>query len=268
MHTIRRFTAAALLPLALATAALATPLAAQDDRSSSDWTWNGTLAEGRTVFLHNVNGSVRVESGSGNRVEVTAEKRWRRGDPEDVRIEARQLSNGNVVVCAMWRRGDSCEEGGIDGGERNWNRNNDVSVHFVVRLPAYANVDANTVNGGVEVSELRGWVEANTINGNVEAASSGGPVRARTVNGSIRARGQITADGLDYQTVNGSIEIELPADANADVSLRTTNGRVTSDFPITFTGEINPRRIEAKLGNGGPELRARTVNGGIRLLKQ
>ena len=268
MHTIRRFTSAALLPLAVATAALATPLAAQDDRSSSDWTWNGTLAEGRTVFLHNVNGSVRVESGSGNRVEVTAEKRWRRGDPEDVRIEAKQLSNGNVVVCAMWRRGDSCDEGGIDGGERNWNRNNDVSVHFVVRLPAYANVDANTVNGGVEVSELRGWVEANTVNGNVEAASSGGPVRARTVNGSIRARGQITADGLDYQTVNGSIEIELPADANADVSLRTTNGRVTSDFPITFTGEINPRRIEAKLGNGGPELRARTVNGGIRLLKQ
>lgn len=264
MQTIRRFTTAALLPLVLATA----PLAAQDDRSGSEWSWNGTLAEGRTVFLHNVNGSVRFESGSGNRVEVTAEKRWRRGEPEDVRIEARQLSNGNVVVCAMWRRGDSCEQGGIDGGERNWNRNNDVSVHFVVRVPAYANVDANTVNGSVEVAELRGWVEANTVNGNVEAASSGGPVRARTVNGSIRARGQIAADGLDYQTVNGSIEIELPANANADVSLRTTNGRVTSDFPITFTGEINPRRIEAKLGNGGPELRARTVNGGIRLLKQ
>jgi hypothetical protein len=53
-----------------------------------------------------------------------------------------------------------------------------------------------------------------------------------------------------------------------DVSLRTTNGRVTSDFPITFSGEINPRRIEAQVGNGGPELRARTVNGGIRLRKQ
>lgn len=261
MQTIRRFTTAALLPLVLA----AVPLAAQDTMS---WTWNGTLAEGRTVIAHNVNGSVRFEAGSGDRVEVEAEKRWRRGDPEDVRIEARQLSNGNVVICAMWRRGDSCEESGIDGGERRWNSSNDVSVHFVIRVPAYANVDANTVNGSVEVDEMRGRVEANTVNGNVEAASSGGPVRARTVNGSIRARGLIASDGLDYQTVNGSIEIELPADANADVSLRTTNGRVTSDFPITFTGEINPRRIEAKLGDGGPELRARTVNGGIRLRKQ
>ncbi|MBA3853239.1 MAG: hypothetical protein C0503_02430 [Gemmatimonas sp.] len=260
MQTMTRWTATALLPLAM----IAAPLTAQD---SSTWNWNGTLAEGRTVLLHNVNGSVRFESGSGDRVEVQAEKRWRRGDPDDVRIEARQLSNGNVVICAMWRSGDSCRESGIDGGDREWNRNNDVSVHFVVRVPAYANVDANTVNGGVEVAELRGRVEANTVNGNIEAASSGGPVRARTVNGSIRARGQVSED-LDYQTVNGSIEIELPANTNADVSLRTTNGRVTSDFPITFTGEINPRRIDAKVGNGGPELRARTVNGGIRLLKQ
>lgn len=261
MQTIRRFTTAALLPLALAAA----PMAAQE---STTWTWNGTLAEGRTAIVHNVNGSVRFEAGTGDRVEVSAEKRWRRGDPEDVRVEARQLSNGNVVICAMWRRGDSCEEGGIDGGERRWNSSNDVAVHFVVRVPAYANVEANTVNGSVEVAELRGRVEANTVNGNVEATSSGGPVRARTVNGSIRARGLIASDGLEYETVNGSIEIELPPDANADVSLRTTNGRVTSDFPITFTGEINPRRIEAKLGDGGPELRARTVNGGIRLRKQ
>lgn len=261
MHTITRWTAAALLPLAFAAA----PLAAQE---STTWRWNGTLAEGRTVFLHNVNGSVRFEAGSGDRVEVEAEKRWRRGDPDDVRIEARQLSNGHVVVCAMWRRGDTCNESGISGGERRWNENNDVAVHFVIRVPAYANVEANTVNGGVEVAELRGRVEARTVNGNVEAASSGGPVRARTVNGSIRAKGLVGRDGLDYETVNGSIEIELPANANADVSLRTTNGRVTSDFPITFTGEINPRRIEAKVGDGGPELRARTVNGGIRLRKQ
>ncbi|WKW13240.1 DUF4097 family beta strand repeat-containing protein [Pseudogemmatithrix spongiicola] len=260
MHTMTRWTATAVVPLAM----LAAPAAAQE---STTWRWDGTLAEGRTVNLHNVNGSVRFESGSGDRVEVEAEKRWRRGDPDDVRIEARQLSNGNVVICAMWRRNDSCSEGGINGGDREWNRNNDVSVHFVVRVPAYANVDANTVNGSVEVAELRGRVDANTVNGNVEAASSGGPVRARTVNGSIRARGLIT-DDLEYNTVNGSIEIELPANTNADVSLRTTNGRVTSDFPITFTGEINPRRIEAKVGNGGPELRARTVNGGIRLIKQ
>ena len=264
MQTMMRGAWAALLPLVL----VAAPLVAQDDRESREWRWNGTLAEGRSVVVHNVNGNVNVRSGSGDRVEVTAEKRWRRGNPEDVRIEARQLPNGNVVVCAMWREADRCTESGIERGGREWNRNNDVSVYFEVTVPAYANVEANSVNGGDEVSELRGRVEARTVNGGITASSSGGPVRAKTVNGSIRARGQLASSGLEYETTNGSIEIELPGDANADLSLRTTNGRVTSDFPITFTGEINPRRIEAKLGTGGPELRARTINGGIRLLKQ
>lgn len=252
---------AALLPLAL----VAAPLAAQE---SKDWEWTGTLAEGRTAFVHSVNGPVEIRAGSGDRVEVRAEIRWRRGDPDDVRLEARTTSSGNVVVCAMWRRDDRCEESGIRGGDSRWNDRNDVSVRFTITLPAHANVDVNTVNGGIDVAEVRGWVEANTVNGSIVAASRENSVKARTVNGSITARGTLPRDGLDYQTVNGSIEIELPASANADVSLRTTNGRVTSDFPITFTGDINPRRIEAKLGDGGPELRARTVNGQIRLRKQ
>ncbi len=263
MQTIRQYVAAALIPLALS----ATAVAAQDTEAFS---WNGTLAEGRTVHLHNVNGEVRFEVGSGNAVQVRAEKRWRRGDPADVRIEARALANGNVLVCAMWRERDTCDADGIESSGRNnsWNERNDVSVEFVVTVPAYAHVDVNTVNGNVEVKELRGNVEANTVNGDVEASSSGGPVEARTVNGSIRARGQISSNGLDYSTVNGSIELVLPQNSNADIDLSTVNGRVTSDFPITFSGEINPRRIRAKLGTGGPSLRARTVNGGIRLVRQ
>lgn len=54
-----------LLPLAMATATL-------DAQETSTWRWNGTLADGRTVYMHNVNGNVRFEVGSGDRVEVEA----------------------------------------------------------------------------------------------------------------------------------------------------------------------------------------------------
>jgi hypothetical protein len=263
MYTTKAMVAAGLVALAAATA----PAAAQDSKS---WEWNGTLAEGRAMHVHNVNGRVEVRSGTGDRVEVRAEIRWRRGDPDDVRLEAKTAAGGDVVVCAMWRRSDRCEVSGLRGNGDNerWDDRNDVSVHFTVTVPAYANVDVNTVNGDVTIEPVRGWVEAHSVNGDIEAASRENSVRARTVNGSITARGTLPRDGLDYNTVNGSIEIVLPADANADVSLRTTNGRVTSDFPITFTGDINPRRIDAQLGSGGPEVRARTVNGQIRLRKQ
>lgn len=253
---------AALMPLAA--------VAAQAQESTS-WTWSGTLAEGRTVYLHNVNGAVRFETGTGNAVEVTAVKRWRRGDPDDVRIEARTVGgdNGDVLVCAFWNPRATCDTEGYTGGNRErWNDRNDVSVEFTVRVPAFARVEANTVNGQVRIDRVQGAIRARTVNGGIEAHSTGGRVSASTVNGDVLVSGRVDADGVEYSTVNGSITIELPADVSCDVDLRTVNGRIATDFPITFDGTIDPRRIRAAVGNGGPTLRARTVNGSIRLRKQ
>jgi hypothetical protein len=261
-----RFMMGALLLLSAATAQA-------QDQDRKEWKWSGQLGDGRTVYLHNVNGDVRFEQGTGRTVEVIAEKRWRRGDPEEVRIEARQAGagNGDVVICALWGERTTCDASGYQrsgDGNRSWNRNNDVSVHFVVRIPANARVDANTVNGGVTVDGTSGDIEAHTVNGSVEARSTGGRVEAQTVNGSITVR---TTPGntsdLAYETVNGSITIEIPEGSNVDLNLSTVNGRISTDFPITLDGTINPRRIRGSIGSGGPTLRASTVNGGIRLRK-
>ena len=55
---------------------------------------------------------------------------------------------------------------------------------------------------------------------------------------------------------------------NANIEMRTVNGSITSeDFPITVQGRIDRRRLEGKIGKGGPELSVSTVNGSIRLRK-
>jgi Putative adhesin len=257
-----------LLGAVFAGALLATPAAAQE---STTWNWKGTLGSGRTVYLRNVNGAVRFEQGSGNTVEVRAEKRWRRGDPDDVRIEARQGANGgDIIICAFWNERATCDEDGYqsNGSNNRWNDRNDVSVHFVVRVPANARVNASTVNGEMVVDGTSGDVEASTVNGDVEARSTEGRVEAETVNGSITVRTSMkNREDLEYSTVNGSITIEMEEGANADVDLTTVNGRVSSDFPLTLDGRINPRKIRAKMGSGGARLRASTVNGSIRLRK-
>jgi hypothetical protein len=262
MLRMRTMAFAALMPL--------TALAAQE-QDENRWTWSGTLAEGRTVYLHNVNGAVHFETGTGNTVEVIALKRWRRGDPDDVRIEARTIGgvNGDVLICAFWNPRASCDAEGYNGGSRErWNDRNDVSVEFTVRVPAFARVEANTVNGRIRIDRVQGAIRARTVNGDVEAHSSGGRVSASTVNGDVLVSGRIEAGGVEYSTVNGGITIELPADVSCDVDLSTVNGRIATDFPITFDGTIDPRRIRAAVGNGGPTVRARTVNGSIRLRKQ
>ncbi|MEX2181563.1 MAG: DUF4097 family beta strand repeat-containing protein [Gemmatimonadaceae bacterium] len=261
----RIVTRAALVALALA--AVAATAGAQQE--STTWNWTGEIGNGRTVHLRSVNGEVRFEQGTGNTVEVRAVKRWRRGDPDDVRIEARMTGSGNgdVLICALWDDRGRCEVDNYRGGnDVNWRRGNDVSVDFTVRVPAHVMVDASTVNGDLIISGTTGAVRARTVNGDVEARSSTGRVSAETVNGSITVRTTVSAnDDIEYETVNGSITIELPANTNANVEMRTVNGRISSEFPLTLEGSINPRRIRASIGSGGAELRARTVNGSIRL---
>ncbi len=233
---------ALIRPALLATAALlaAPPLLAQ-----TSWRWSGTLSAGRAVHIHNVNGAVEVEPGSGTTVEVIAEKKWRRGNPEDVRIEARQAgSGGDLTICALWGPSARCEPDGIVSG-RTRIRNNDVSVKLTIKVPANARVDAHTVNGGVTITGLAGDVEISTVNGSITARNTTGAVSATTV--------------------NGSITLELPTTANADVDLSVVNGRITSALPVLLDGELSRRKVKARIGTGGPDLRASTVNGSITI---
>lgn len=246
----------------------------RDSRDSSDkpFTWSGAVQSGRWVYVRNLNGPVRVEAGTGDKVEVRAEKRWRRGNPEDVKITVRQVGSaqGDLLVCALWNDRSSCDEDGYHSHSDGWfnNDRNDVSVSFVVRLPAGVKVDASSVNGGVDIDGVTSTVKARTVNGSVDARSTGGAVSARTTNGDITVRAAaLDGDQTEFSTTNGSITVELPASVNADVDMRTVNGRLSSDFPLTVEGSFSPRRLHATLGKGGPTLRLSTVNGSIRLRK-
>lgn len=227
------------------------------------------MSAGRTLYIRNLSGAIRVERASGSKAEVQGEKRWRRGDPEDVRIEMKKVGD-DVLICALWNDRTECDTEGYRTRGDNYGdrRSNDTSVEFTVRLPAGVKLVASTVNGGLDISGATAEVEASTINGSVEASSSGGPVRATTVNGSITVRMKELGDkDLDFETVNGGIEVWVPDNINADVDLRTVNGRVESDFPMTVSGRINPRRLRATIGKGGQRLRFSTVNGSIELRK-
>jgi hypothetical protein len=221
------------------------------------------LGAGRTVHIHDVNGSITAARASGDRVEVRAEKQWRRGDPDAVRIVQRTAANGDLVVCALWNDAE-CTDNGIRGGRGRWTDRNDVSVAFTVRVPDGVHVDLHTVNGGVTAEGVTGMVDVETVNGSITARTTGGPVRAETVNGSIRATlGKLGGDDLRYETVNGSITLELPADANAAVALETVNGSVSTDLPVTVQGRISRKALRGTIGRGGPLVKAETVNGSI-----
>lgn len=260
------------LTIIAACAAIAafTPIAgAQESARDDSFKYTGAIEAGRTVFVRNLNGGVRVESGTGAEVEVRAEKRWRKGDPKDVKITAEKTARGDILVCVIYvDRNTRCDEDGYSArGNNSWNNRNDVSVDVTIRLPKGVKVDVSSVNGGLDIAGATAAVKARTVNGGIQASSASGPVNAKTVNGGITVKAGAIGDGpAEYETVNGSITLELPESTNADITMRTVNGSITSeDFPITVQGRFDRQRISGKIGKGGPEISVSAVNGSIRL---
>jgi hypothetical protein len=261
--------AATALAAAASLPATARPALAQQT-SGPDFTWSGQVSPQGWLRIKNMNGAIRVEESTSDKVEVTATKSWRRGDPKDVRFEVKKAGPGqnDVLICALWFEDSYCDERGYHS-ESHGRNSGDVSVDFTVRLPKGTRVDVGTVNGSINVSGATAEVRAGTVNGGIEATSTGGPVTASTVNGSVTARmGATGTEDLNFSTVNGSVTVELPGTLDAELELSTVNGRLSSDYPMMVEGRIDPRHLRATIGKGGRRLKLSTVNGSVRLVKR
>jgi hypothetical protein len=259
-----------LAALAVVAFAVALPAHAQDrDRQLDEnaFRWEGRIPEGSWLRMRNTNGGINVQEGTGDQVEVRGIKSWRRGDPDDVRIEMVRSGN-DVVICALWSEGSSCSGDGEVRGRQRTN-NTDTSVEFRVILPRGVRLDTRTVNGGITIDRAGSEVIANTVNGSITANSLRGPVNAKTVNGAIRVRMESLAGvgDLSYETVNGSVRLELPDALSADLDVSTVNGSIRTDYPVTVSGELSRRRLQGRIGNGGRQLRLKTVNGSVEIRK-
>jgi hypothetical protein len=234
-------------------------VAAQAD----DLRWSGIVAQGKTIEIRGVHGSIRTMSSEDALIHVDA----RRSDPASVRIEVVEHVDG-VTVCAVYlgvteRAPEECRR----GVRENAVQNNDARVDFVVRVPAGVHFAASMINGDIEVERLRSEVNVATIHGNVNIQTAGFAAHATTI--------------------DGNVVLDLPADTNADFHGITVAGTIDSDFPVASTvppppptvllpngslvGPIPPRPpqvVRATLGSGGPEFGVTTVNGSIHLRRR
>jgi len=239
-----------------------TPAAQQ----AQDWDWRGAVDRGDAIEIKGVNGGIKASGASGGQVVVSAVKKGKDDDPASVRIEVVEHSGG-VTICAVYPdvegKKNECAPG--DGGRLS-TRDNDVSVSFTVQVPSGVRLVATTVNGDIEAGGLGADAAATTVNGDVKVSTTG-LARATTVNGSIQASmGRADWDGtLNFNTVNGSITVNLPDGVSTDVSASTVNGSMNTDFPLTVKGRFSNKSMHGTIGTGGRGLEMATVNGSIHL---
>jgi hypothetical protein len=150
------------------------------------------------------------------------------------------------------------------GRDESW------SVSFVLEVPSSIDLDLGSTNGGISVEGVEGDLDLSTTNGGLSLAAVAGSVRGRTTNGGVNITldgSQWRGSGLDIETTNGGVELEVPERYNARLETGTVNGGMRFDFPVTVQGRIS-RRLTTDLGSGGPPIRVVTTNGGVTVSRR
>ena len=215
-----------------------------------------TLPAGALSVDAGQNGGISVEAWDRNDVRVRAVVRG------SARTDARAKEiAGQVQVQAG---GGRVYATGPDLDRREW-----WSVSYRINVPRRNDLDLSATNGGITINGVTGNLRFDTTNGGVKLQNLGGRVTGETRNGGLNVvltGSRWDGDGIDVQTSNGGVTVDIPSDYNAELETRTVNGGLNIDFPITVQGELTTRRgISTTLGSGGAPVRVRTTNGGVRI---
>ena len=136
------------------------------------------------------------------------------------------------------------------------------------------NVRAEAVSGGVTVTNVTGDIDAESVSGRVSISGARSrSVRAESVSGSIGYSGSIESSGsYSFTSHSGRLNLGLPTNAGATVSLETFSGSVDSDFPVTLEtqkskGHGHETQMEFRIGDGRARIVLETFSGAIRILR-
>lgn len=233
------------------------------DNNDHNWGQAHVCQMRRTTFTL-PGGRLSVESENGG-IQVTGE------DRSDVALEARVKAWGASEAAAreiLNQISIDTEGGNVrDHGPKPFFGRSGYAVDYRLRVPHHLAADLHTVNGGIVLSRMDGEIRFNTTNGGVDLSDLSGNVQGRTVNGGLDialAGDAWHGEGLRAETMNGGVDLRVPADYSAHLESSTVNGGISVDFPITIQGEIK-NHLDTDLGHGGPTVHVQTVNGGVSI---
>src|SRR5262249_30747071 len=112
-----------------------------------------------------------------------------------------------------------------------------------------------------------GEIDVNTTNGSIDVNGATSAVLAHSTNGRIVAtfRQLPASQPVNLSTMNGDIDLTLPADVKAKLLMKTENGDIVTDFDLKVDASANAPVVEDKRDGGGRYRvsRGRTLTGTI-----
>jgi DUF4097 and DUF4098 domain-containing protein YvlB len=214
-----------------------------------------TAGKLRSLSAENISGEIQItEGGSFSAVAEVTVRAASAADAkrylDQTKVEFEKDDGGGATLVTR-EPGTRVERRG-----RSWSVHVDrdecryrIETRYRITLPADTALVVHTVNGNVTVQGITAPMEVNSVNGRVRVAGTRHDVRLHTVNGGIEATAAELPRGarIDTETVNGNVELRLPARAAFHVSGQTMNGDIVSTFPLPTkpaAGEAEAFRAE------------------------
>ena len=150
----------------------------------------------------------------------------------------------------------------------SWN-NQHSEVVYELQVPNTVNLDGiNLVNGSLKISGVSGELDADLVNGNLDSDGLSSSTRVKMVNGDITLKftDLTNADKVDLESVNGKIEVYMPAHADVSVSAETVSGQISNEFGLNvIKHKYVGSEMKGNVGSGRVTLNMDNVNGKIAL---
>jgi len=240
-------------------------------------------ARPHTLKAHLLNGGITVKGYDGKDAIIEArprgperERHARRRDPENIQ-GLKRIDNKNTGLTVEE------QDNVISVGTGSMGN----TIDLMIQVPVNTSLKLNTLNSGaIVVENINGEIEVNDLNGPVTITNVSGSVIAHSLNSKVTAvLNKVTPDkAMSFTSMNGNIDVTLPADMKAKVKMKTDNGEIYSDFDIRMDANVKPviedsrskggkyrvkieHTMTGTINGGGPEIQFQTFNGNIYIRK-
>jgi DUF4097 and DUF4098 domain-containing protein YvlB len=231
-----------------------------------------------TVRAHLLNGSITVTGADVK--EITIEARLRDGGRGEGRTEG-----------GMHRIPTSSTGLSVDADNNQVRITTDQinrTVDLTITVPVRTSLTLKSVNdGSITVTGVDGELDVDNVNGPVTLKNISGSAVAHALNDKVL----VTFARVDpqkamaFSSLNGDVDVTFPPDLKANVSMRTDNGEVFSDFDVQLQANAPRQTVEdnraqggkyrvrvdktvrGTINGGGPEIQFKDFNGNIYIRK-
>ena len=275
---------------AAAVAMLACSYAAEVERHESI---HKSFTGAKSIEVDNVNGGIQVLAWNGPGIQADIEKTVRADDADRAEAAQREVKldiseNGGAVklyVDGPFRC--HCNDGGFrsrNNMTESRHRGYRVDYDFQLKVPAGTKLYLSTINhGGIKLSNTSGDFDVENINGGIEMVEISGSGRVHAINGKVNVVfAKNPLEPSSFGSLNGAVDIAFQPGLSADASVKTFNGGIYTDFPVTYlprtpgtsqrqNGKFVYRSNEftgIRIGSGGPQYKFETLNGNIRIINR